>query len=153
MDEQRSSFDFEHYQPRESTAIPTPRRGLLRAMLSELEAYNDQVDGKPTLKIADLASLPDEELAQIRPVRQPECKISLRDGLVWARPAATLDPVVLFPVDAPALAAFNLFDGKRDLREVSQALAGPTRWPPEKCWAYTRGLFLKLANQRVCVPK
>jgi hypothetical protein len=153
MPQDIAPFDFEHYQPRESVAIPTSRRALLRSVLTELHAFSEKVDGKPTLKLADLASLPDEDLARIRPIKAPDCTIRLRDQWVWAQPAGAAGPVALFPVDSPALAAFNLLNGNHDLQQVCQALIDQTHWPAERCWAYTRGLFLKLVSLRVCVPK
>jgi hypothetical protein len=153
LSDQISSFDFEQYQPREAEPISTSRRGLLRALMSEVHAYSGKVDGKPILKLADLAALTDEELAIIRPVRVNECKINLREKMVWAFPPDRIEPLLLFPIDSPALRAFNLFDGFHTLEEISQALVEETAWAREKAWAYTRGLFLYLVNAHVCVPK
>ncbi len=153
MNDQHPSFEFDQYQPRETTTVPTPRRGLLRAMMAEVHALSDKVDGKPVLKLSDLAALSDEDLENIRPIKNPECKIRLRDQLVYATPPNAIEDIVLFPVACPALQAFNLFDGRHTLAEVSKYLLEETDWEDEKAWAYTRGLFLKLVNLRVCVPK
>jgi hypothetical protein len=153
LSDQPSPFDFEKYQPRESTPIPTSRRGLLRAVISEIHAYSGKVDGKLTLKLADLALLPNEELESIRPVRMDGCRINLRENMVWAQAVGQIEPAALFPVDSPALKAFNLFDGRHSLADIGLALAGETGWPDEKARAYTRGLFLKLVSLHVCVPK
>lgn len=153
MSDHLSRFDFENYQPRESTPIPTSRRGLLRAMMSELHAYSGKVDGKLTLKLADLAALPDEELGLIRPVRLDGCRINLRENMVWAHVMGQIEPAALFPVDSPALIAFNLFDGRHNLADIGLALARESGWSNEKAKAYTRGLFLKLVSLHVCVPK
>jgi hypothetical protein len=152
MDEPEDPFDFEHYQPRASVTIPTSRRGLLAGLFTELKAFNEKVEGKPTLKISDLGLLPEEEFAQLKPVLVKGCKIKLQKNQVWATPPAALEPVLLFPVDAPALDAFNLFNGKNTIEQIVCALIEKTGWADEKAQVYTRGLFLKLVTLRVCEP-
>ena len=152
MKNEENTFDFENYQPHESIPIPVPRRGLLSALATELGAYNKKVDGVPTLKTSDLGLLPQETFEQLKPLVVKGCQIRLQKGMVWATPPAAMEALVLFPVDAPALAAFNLFNGKTPIKTICAALAEKTGWPPEKARAYTRGLFLKLVSLRVCEP-
>ena len=152
MDKKEDPFDFENYQPQGNIAIPVPRRGLLSAMISEVKAYNKKVDGAPTLKMSDLGLLPEDEFGMLKPMVVPGCKIKLEDKKVWATPPAAREPLLLFPVEAPALTAFNHFNGQTTIGQICQALSEKTDWPEQKSRAYTRGLFLKLVSMRVCVP-
>jgi hypothetical protein len=99
------------------------------------------------MKTADLSALPDEELATVRPVREPDCKISLRDGLVWAKPTAVIEPLALFPVDAPALTAFNLFNGDHDLQAISQTLVDQTGRPKRDAGRIPADCILEAGHQ------
>ncbi len=152
MDKNTDPFDFENYQPHQAISIPISRRGFLSAVVTELKVFNKKADGVLTLKTADLGLLSEEDFNQLKPMVVPGCKIKLKDQMVWATPPAAMEPLVLFPVDAPALTAFNHFNGSNTIAQIRALLIEKTGWVEEKAQAYCRGLFLKLVSMRVCVP-
>ncbi len=152
MEMNANPFDFENYQPHETISIPISRRGFLSAIVTELKAFNKKADGQLTLKTADLGLLSEEEFDQLKPLVVHGCKIKLKDKMVWATPPAGMQPLVLFPVEAPALTAFNHFNGINTIAQIRVLLVEKTGWAEEKARAYCRGLFLKLVSMRVCVP-
>ena len=144
-------YDFENY-PRESLDIPVSRRALLSALAVNLAAQSKEINGEPVFKSSQVGILPDEEFAILKPVVIKGCQISIQDDFVCAKPCSAFDFIPLFPMDAPALAAFNQFNGMTTVAEISQALAEKTGWDVGRSFAYTRGLFLHLVMESVCCP-
>ncbi|MHB0875948.1 MAG: hypothetical protein ACYC5O_07885 [Anaerolineae bacterium] len=136
------------------------RRAAFRLPLQEARVMLGALRGKLPARLADLASLPDEQLAAIRPVLSQLFQVSVRDGWVCARlkqPPATEHgapvEVCLFPMEQENLIAYNLWNGQHDLGETSQELASALDWPAERAFAHVRELFLSLAGRLVVVPK
>jgi hypothetical protein len=145
-------FNFDQYQPQGMINIPLPRRSLISEMAQELKVYNEKVEGKPAMKLSDLGMLDYDDFGKLSPVILQDCQISLRDGMVFAKPKDELEPFILFPVESPALLVFNLFNGKHTIFEANEILRKNADWTDEKVQAYVRGLFLLLVSKRVCVP-
>lgn len=138
--------------PRGRLALRVSRRGLLQALAHEVVVLGDQRRGAPTARIADLGEWPDEQIAELVAEVVPGCVISVRDGFVWGRPPRAERPRRLFPLDSPAVAAFNLFNGSNTLGAVGRRLAESLGWEPARGLAYVRGLFLCLGLAGVCQP-
>jgi hypothetical protein len=138
--------------PHGRLAFKTGPGKLFPAVLSELQAYNHKVDGQAVLKLSDLGNCPDDEIARMIPAVVPNCQISLVDDHVYGQPPLAARPFELFPIDLPAAAVFNQFNGMTTVAEASANLAAQTGWEPERAFAYTRGLFLWLVLAGICLP-
>ena len=145
-------FAFEKF-PRGRLQFRLSRRQLWSALSTEFMVVRKEQQGEDTYKLSDLGALPDEALADVIPVVAPGCRISTGDGFVWGQPSAAAKPIQLFPLDSPALAAFNLFNGLTPLSEAAKYLAAATGWESALSFAFARGLFLSLVLAGVCAPK
>lgn len=145
-------FTFEKF-PRGRLQFRFSRRQLWSALSTEFMVVRKEQQGEDTYKLSGLGALPDEALADITPVVAPGCRISTGDGFVWGHPPAAAKPIQLFPLDSPALAAFNLFNGLTPLSEAAKCLAAATGWESALSFAFVRGLFLSLVLAGVCAPK
>lgn len=138
--------------PHGKLAFKVSRRKFLPSLLVEIEAYNKKVDGGAVLKLADLGTCSDQELAGIIPVIVAGCEISLVDNFVYAKPPDAIEAFELFPLDTPALRVFNLFNGLNTLDEISYQLLLENNWEIPRTFAYVRGFFLWLVLAGVCLP-
>ena len=129
------------------------RRRLWSAMISEIRVTTRAVGGTPVYQLSDLGAQPDEKLAGIIPVVAPGCKITVVEGHVCGQLSKAAETTQLFPLQSPALQVFNLFNGLTRLDEAAAQLADKTGWDPERSFAYTRGLFLWLILNGICLPK
>jgi hypothetical protein len=152
MSEPLQRFDFEQV-PRVPLPLNVRRRNLYSALFTEFGVYAGKNEGGAAYKLADLGVWSDEKLSMLTPVVSDGCKISLEKGMVVGQPAGATKSVQLFPVDSPALEAFNHFNGQTLLGEASRLLARQQGWEAEKAFAYVRGLFLWLVLAGVCQPK
>lgn len=152
MSEKVERFAFDQV-PRSPLPFNVRRGRLFSALFTELDVYSGKNEGGTAYKLADLGVWPDEKLYMLTPVVAEGCKISIDGGMVCGQPAGTPKPMQLFPVDSPALSAFNQFNGMTLLGEVSRALAQEQGWDADQAFAYMRGLFLWLVLAEVCVPK
>ncbi len=135
-------------------AFACTRRQFLPALLQEALVTLGMLRGGQGARLADLGSLPDEQLARLRPVVNPACDIAVDADQVWARYKRTGAAVRLFAIDeAEKLTAFNRFDGEHTLGEVGALLAEEWGWDQAKGFALARDLFLTLVGQGVCLPK
>jgi hypothetical protein len=126
----------------------------LPALLREALVTVGMMRGGQGARLADLGSLPDEQLARLRPVVNPACDIAVDEDWVWARHKRTGAAVQLFAVDdREKLAAFNHFDGEHTLAEAGALLAEENDRDEAESFALARDLFLTLVGQLVCLPK
>ena len=125
---------------------------LFPALLSELQAFNNNVDGKAIAKLSDLGNCTDEEIARMVPSVVSGCQISLVDGHVYGQPPGISKPFELFPTDIPALAVFNMFNGMTTIADVCDRLSQRTGWDSQRAFAYSRGVFLWLVVAGICMP-
>ena len=149
--------------PNELTAIPNiPRRDLsfrlsrrdfFGLLQTELQVNEDEARGIPGFKLADLGAATDDLLAQIVPVIVPGCVITVDKGQVWGRVSPQKEPVGLFGLSAAATHTFNLFNGYHDIGTAATQLAAALDWPEEQAFAFTRDLFLELAQMRISVHR
>lgn len=146
-----TDFAFDQV-PHGRLALRVSRRGFWSALTAEVLVSGDRRRGSPSFRLADLGEWPDEQLAGLVPMIVPGCEITARDGWVWGRPPRTERSVQLFPLDSPALTAFNLFNGSTPLGGVGQRLAESQGWDPGRGLAYARGLFLCLGLAGICQP-
>jgi len=139
--------------PRKSLTIPITRSKFLSAVAKEMSALSERIDGKRVMELSELGSRSDEELKPIIPLILPESKISLKDGYVVGNSAMTGVSFRLFSTSSPALTVFNMINGINSLETISQTLAREAGWGMDRSFAYTRGVFLSLVVDGLCIPK
>lgn len=145
-------FAFDQF-PRANLPVHYNRRQFWSALRMGVEVTAGRTEGGVALTLSELGQWPDERIFGISPVVVPGCEITVKAEMVWGKPSSASAPVSLFPLDSPALSAFNLFNGLNTLDEVSHALAETMGWDIERAFAYARGLFLSLVMAGVCIPK
>lgn len=129
------------------------RRSFWRALFQELLVVSGVLHGRGEGRLEDLGSLPDEELAKMRPIVHPACEIFVDGDYVWSR-SRRKDAVRLFRSDdAPNWIVLGMFDGARTLGEIGACLA--EEMGREEAWGFARAreLFLLLVNRLICIPK
>ena len=130
------------------------RRTFWRALFQEMLVVSGALHGSRECRIEDLACLPDEEMAQIRPIVHPACEIFVDGGYVWSRSRRKQEPVRLFAGDNAAdWIALGMFDGERTLSEIGASLAQALDREPAWGFLHARGLFLTLASRMICIPR
>ena len=140
------------------------RRRLVPALLRETVVTLGMLRGGRGGRLADLRSLPDSELARMRPVVNPAYEIlvaedratasAAREDAVCARHRQSGAVLRLFSTaDTADLSAFNRFDGQHRLGEIGVLLAQDTGWEEERAFVCARDLFLSLVGLSVCIPR
>jgi hypothetical protein len=129
------------------------RRHFWRFLLNEAFVVIDSFNGQEGFRLADLDSLPDDQLAGLKPIINPDYKIFVDQGYVCGRSKKIEITLKLFPIKKENLTAFNLFDGKHSLGQVAEHLAAELGWDKARAFAHARELFLSLVNRLVCIPK
>ncbi len=143
----------ENYR-RNPRAFTCTRRGFLPVLLREAVVALGMLRGGEGGRLSELASLPDEQLAKIKPLLNPAYEIQVEDEQVLARHKDTGLTVPMFATDErEALMAFDLFDGQHTIEQAGALLSGHMEWDKEAGFAYARDLFLRLVEDVVCVPK
>jgi hypothetical protein len=141
-------------QLRNARAFTCTRRGFLPVLVREAIVTLGMLRGGEGCRLSELESLPDEQLASIKPIINPAFEISVEAEHVLARYKKTGATVPLFAVDeTAALTAFNLFDGRHTLDEAGARLADQMDWDRGAGFAYARDFFLQLVENLICVPK
>jgi len=139
---------------RNAQAFTCTRRGFLPVLVREAIVTLGMLRGGEGCRLSELESLPDEQLASIKPMINPAFEIGVEAEHVLARYKETGATVRLFAVDEiAALTAFNLFDGRHTLDEAGARLADQMDWDRGAGCAYARDFFLQLVENLVCVPK
>ncbi len=129
------------------------RRQFWRALLQEAIVSYESARGREGVRLSDLGSLPDEQLAELRPMLSSAYTVTIRSGQVCSRSKATGEVAALFPKAPENLAAFNLFDGRHSLREAGRRVAEEMGWDERRGFAHARELFIALVARQICVPK
>jgi len=158
MSKDSESFPFGKF-PRGNLALGVSRRGFLTALKTEVLVLGGKNEGGLAFKLSELGSWSDQELSEVIPQIKPGSVIQVQDGYVLgyhpetAREKFVSKPLILFPLDSPALYAYNLMNGFTTLDQVSSRLADETGWDTIQSFAYVRGLFLWLVWLGICVPR
>lgn len=140
-------------QPRRDLSFTCSRRDFWRALLQEFFVIYGSAKGGQGGRLSELGSLPDDQLAQVRPTVNPDCEIFVDQGHVWSKNKKTEVITKLFPTDEENLTAFNLFNGRHRLGEIGERLSQEMGWDEVTAFAHVRDLFLSLVSRLVCVPK
>lgn len=135
-------------------SVAYSRRGFWRGLLHEAFVVSGLLKGGQACRLSDLASLPDEELARVRPAVHRACDIFVDGDQVWSHCRETGDRVCLFPTaDTASSAALGMFDGHHTLGQVGKRLAQTLDWDEARAFAHARDLFLRLAERLICLPR
>jgi len=142
-------------RPRPDLSFTCSRRQFFRALFQEAVVVRDSLQGREGYRLSELGSLPDHQLAQVRPIVNQDYEIFVDGGHVWARYRLKEQaPLKLFSVgEKESRVAFNLFDGRHSLGEIGRRLAQEMEWGENRAFAHARDLFLSLVEPMVCVPK
>jgi hypothetical protein len=121
--------------------------------------------GRGSYRLSELDKLPDEKLAQIRPMVNPEYEIFVDQGYLCARsrrPSPPAPPAKsrrtageggkLFTLERENLAVFNRFDGQHSLAEIGREASAEMGWDEAAGFERARDVFLSLVGRLVCVP-
>jgi hypothetical protein len=141
-------------QPRRNLDFACSRRKFLPSLLREAIITLGMLRGGQGCRLSDLGSLPDGQLAEVRPLVSPACEILMHEGLVSARHRQTGVVVPLFAADErEKTRALELFDGNHTLAAVGERLAQEMGWDGAEGYAQAREFFLFLVGQLVCFPR
>lgn len=140
---------------RDKPSFDRGRRAFLLAMLQELPVLHGTLKGGQGFRLTDLSALPDQQLARIRPIVNPDYVILVQDGAVWARYRHRQEPPIrLFGTDeGEKQRTFNLFDGRHTLGEIGSQLSRALGEDEATAFSRARDLFLALVRHMVCVPR
>jgi hypothetical protein len=151
MDETLPIHPFETF-PRENLYQGLTRKQFFKTMAAELELFARHSEGSNAVKIPSLGSMPDSALSEIIPRVIPGCEIDLRGDEIWAKHPDKPKPGPLFPNEKLTVYTFNLINGQNSLNQIAFELSIFSRLPFERAFAFTRGLFLTLVKEGVCLP-
>lgn len=138
--------------PRRDLAFTCSRRNFWRALLQEGFVILSSFKGRLAYQLSELGSLPDDQLAQVRPIVNPDHEIFVDQGHVWSRCKKTEATLKLFSTEKENLVAFDLFDGRHTLGEIGERLSQEMDWDEVRGFAHVRDLLLSLVSRLVCVP-
>lgn len=148
MGEQDTGYARDNAPPRCS------RRAFFPALLREATVTLGMLRGWQGGRLSELGSLPDQKLALLKPIVNPDYEIVVEEDCVWGRYRSTGATIRLFDLEERAsLLAFNMIDGKHSLGQIGRHLALEMGWAEARGFAYARDLFLFAASRLVCVPK
>lgn len=152
MSENHEGVEFVTF-PRRDLAFRLSRRDLFGWFRAEVQVNQEQAEGIPGCRLADLGNAPDEYLAQVVPIIVPGCSITVDKGQVWGQLPTEKKPVPLFATELATTHTFNLFNGYNDLGTIARLLADEMNWSEEQAFSLARGLFLHLVQARMFAPR
>jgi hypothetical protein len=139
-------------QASRDTQFKVTRRQFWRALLQEVSVTYNSLKGRPGYALSDLGSLPDSQLACIKPIMHPDCEAFVDQGHVWSRCNQTGAILKLFPAVQENLIPFRMFDGQHHLSDIGEHLAQEMGWDRERGFAHAKELFLLLVSYLACIP-
>jgi hypothetical protein len=151
MNEPSTPEAFELF-PRRALHLAHSRRQFLNLLRLELAIAEGRAVNGSAYKLPQLGLLADEQLAGVRPVIVAEAGITVGDGVIYGRLPDRAGVRPLFALHTMTALAFNGMNGRNTLGEIAADLALAAGWPPPRAFAFARGLFLHLVEQRVAMP-
>jgi hypothetical protein len=129
------------------------RRTFFRTLFQEAVVVRGTFKGGQGCRLSELGSLPDDQLAQVRPIVHPDREIFLDEGYVCSRREKAEATSKLFPAEKENVVVLDMFDGRHELGEIGSRLAQEMDWDEASAFAHARDLFLSLVERGVCVPR
>ena len=139
--------------PRRDLPFKCNRRTFFRALFQEVVVVRGSLKGGQGGRLSELGSLPDEQLARLRPIVNPDREVFVDQGYVCSRHKKSEATTKLFPAEEKNMVVLRLFDGRHDLGEIGSRLAQEMGWDEAGAFAHARDLFLSLVERAVCVPR
>ena len=141
-------------RPRRDAPLACSRRAFFPALLREATVTLGMLRGGQGGRLSELGSLPDEQLARLKPILNPAYEIQVEEDSVWGRHKDTGTTLRLFGLEErESLLVFNLFDGRHSLGQIGKQLAQEMGWEEVRGFLQARDLFLSVASRLVFVPK
>ena len=123
--------------PRPDPSFTCSRRTFFRALFQEIAIIHRSLKGRPGYRLTELGSLPDCQLAEVRPTLNPDRETFVDQDHVCSRSKKTQATLKLFPPDKENLMAFEMFDGRHDLSEIGSHLAQEMGWGETRAFAHS----------------
>lgn len=139
--------------PRRDLPFTFSRRTFFRALFQEAAVIRGSLKGGQGCRLSELGSLPDDQLAQVRPIVNSDCEIFVDQGYVCSKSKTTETISKLFPAERENLVVLDMFDGRHDLGEIGSHLTQEMSWDEARAFAHARDLFLSMVQRAVCVPR
>jgi hypothetical protein len=139
--------------PRRDLPFKCSRRTFFRALFQEVAVVRGSFKGRQGCRLSELGSLPDDQLAQVRPIVNSDCEMFVDQGDVCSKSKTTETISKLLPAERENLVALDMFDGRHDLGEIGSHLAQEMGWDDARAFAHARDLFLSMVQRAVCVPR
>lgn len=140
-------------EKRRGLSFACSRRDFWPALLQEVLVTYKSIKGQPGYRLAELGTLPDEQLAQIKPIINPEYEICVENEYVCCRLQGAQTTRQLFQMNKANLLTFNLFNGQHNLTEISRCLSEQMGWDQDQGFAFAKAFFTALVERMVCVPQ
>jgi hypothetical protein len=128
------------------------RRAFFPALIREAQVLSGTLKGVRSYPLRELGDLPDDQLADLIPVVQPDFAVLVEGEYLVARHRETGAVVQLVSAVKENVLALNLFDGRATLGTAGRLLARRMGWDGARGFAHVRELFLCLVGHLVCVP-
>lgn len=128
------------------------RREFFAQYFTTLLEVVDEFRGHTRRTLASLAEMDDDQLAAIVPMRNNEFTFHIQEramSIKRSEDGILCDTVALGPEEKTA---FRHFNGRDPIEEIAAQVSVLHRVPPEKGFAVTKELFLRLITSRACLP-
>jgi hypothetical protein len=139
--------------PHRNLPFKCSRRTFFRALFQEAAVVRGSFKGGQGCRLSELGSLPDDQLAQVRPIVNSDREIFVDQGYVCSKSKTTETISKLFPAERENLVVLDMFDGRQDIGEIGHRLAQEMDWDETRAFAHARDLFLSMVQRAVCVPR
>jgi hypothetical protein len=139
--------------PHRNLPFKCNRRTFFRALFQEATVVRGSFKGGQGCRLSELGSLPDDQLAQVRPIVNSDCEMFVDQGYVCCKSKTTETISKLFPAERENLVVLDVFDGRHDMGEIGSHLAQEIGWDKARAFAHARDLFLSMVQRAVCVPR
>jgi hypothetical protein len=138
---------------RQGSPFAVSRREFFPALLQEIRVLAGLTKGGQAFQLSELGNLPDQELAEIVPMRNPAFEVYVDQGYLWSREKQTGRAFQEFAWQPENMVAFTLFDGEKTLGEIGERVATEMGWEKDKGFAHVIDLFLSMVSHLACVPR
>jgi hypothetical protein len=142
--------DFTNF-PYQELEVRIPRRDLMQQMVEQLHIVSQAERASSAFKLSDLGLIEFQQLKTLIPFIIPPYQVAVMNGIICMQEGKR-EQVELCTADEFTAAVLSLFDGKKNIADISHHLAKTTALTAGQCDAYARGLFLTLVSCGVCRP-
>ena len=139
--------------PRRDLPFKCSRRTFFRALFQEAAVIRGSFKGGQGCRLSELGSLPDDQLAQVRPIVNSDREMFVDQGYVCSKSKTTETISKLLPAERENLVVLDMFDGRHDLGEIGSHLGQEMGWDETRAFAHARDIFLSMVQRAVCVPR